>query len=463
MFDLIINGVSVKGEHELDVVDPATGLVFEKCSRASAAQVREAIAAAKAAFPDWAALPLHERGVRLARLGDLLLEHMDELSRILTREQGKPLTEARGEIEWAASVFRNMQQYDLPVEVLEDSPQRRAEAHRVPLGVVVAINPWNFPITTPAGKIAPALYAGNTMVLKPAPSTPLAMLRFAELAQSVLPPGVFNVIVDDNDLGELLTSHPDVRKVTFTGSTETGKKVMASASADIKRVALELGGNDAAIVLDDADVERTAQGLFAGAFGNCGQVCVAVKRVYVPAEIYDEMCDALVRLANSAVVGSGMDPKTTIGPIQNKKQYDKLKNLLDETRTVGKIVAGGKVLEGGGYFIEPTIVRDITDGSRLVDEEQFGPVLPIVKYDNLEQAIAAVNASQYGLGSSVWSSNRQYALEVAKRIQAGCTWINRHPDTTIDIPFGGAKQSGFGVEYGKLGLEEFTQLHVITM
>jgi acyl-CoA reductase-like NAD-dependent aldehyde dehydrogenase len=463
MFELVINGQSVKGDADLDVINPATGKVFATCSRASANQVNDAVAAAKTAFEQWSKAPLAIRGEKLAAVADLLVQNADELSRLLTKEQGKPLAEAKGEIEWAASVFRNMQNYDLPVEVLEDTAQRRAEAHRIPLGVVVAINPWNFPLVTPAGKIAPALYAGNTLVLKPAPTTPLTMLRFAELAQQVLPPGVFNVIVDNNDLGELLTSHPDVRKITFTGSTATGKKVMASAASGIKRVALELGGNDPAIVLDDVNVQEAAKGIFAGAFGNCGQVCVAIKRVYVPESIYDDLCIALVELAQSAVVGDGLDPETTLGPIQNKLQFDKLKGFLDDARQDGKIIAGGEVLEMEGYFIAPTIVRDISDGSRLVDEEQFGPILPVVKYKKVEDAIVSANSSPYGLGSSVWSGNRDRALEVAKKIQTGCTWINRHPDSTIDLPFGGAKQSGFGVEYGKLGLEEFTQLHVITM
>ena len=463
MFELVINGQQVKGAQALPVINPATGAVFATCSRASLEQMNEAVAAAKAAQPAWAALSLAARGERMDAVADVLEANREELSRLLTSEQGKPLAEALGEISWAASVFRNMKNHDLPVEVLEDSDIRRAEAHRYPLGVVASINPWNFPITTPAGKIAPALYTGNTMVLKPAPTTPLTMLRFAELLQDVLPPGVFNVIVDDNDLGTALTSHPDVAKVSFTGSTATGKKVMASSAATMKRVTLELGGNDPAIVLDDVNVEETAEGIFAGAFGNAGQVCVAVKRVYAPEAIYDQLCDALAAKARSAVVGDGLQPGTEIGPIQNKQQYEKLKGFLEDARTNGTVIAGGQVIDSQGYFIEPTIVRDIADGTRLVDEEQFGPILPIVKYKNLGDAVAAANASTYGLGSSVWSGSRDRAREVARQLQAGSTWINKHPDPAIHLPFGGAKQSGIGVENAQAGLDEYTQLHIITM
>jgi acyl-CoA reductase-like NAD-dependent aldehyde dehydrogenase len=268
-------------------------------------------------------------------------------------------------------------------------------------------------------KVAPALLAGNTVVIKPAPTTPLTTLRFGELCAEVLPPGVVNVIVDQNDLGEALTSHPDVAKVAFTGSTATGKKVMASAAQTLKRLTLELGGNDAAIVLDDVDPKDVAPKLFAAATMNSGQVCLAIKRLYVHDSIYDEMCEELGKLAEATIVDDGIKQGTQMGPLQNKAQFEKVKGFLDEAKRYGKIVAGGGVLPRKGYFVSPTIVRDIPDDSRLVREEQFGPIVPVLRYEDLNDAIARANDSDYGLGCTVWSSDPERALDVARRVEAG--------------------------------------------
>jgi acyl-CoA reductase-like NAD-dependent aldehyde dehydrogenase len=301
------------------------------------------------------------------------------------------------------------------------------------------------------------------MVAKPAPTTPLTTLLFAELCAGILPPGVFNVIVDQNDLGGWLTAHPDVAKVAFTGSTVTGKKVMASAAGTVKRITLELGGNDAAVVLDDVDVKEVAAKIFRGAMLNAGQVCLAIKRVYVPESMYEAMCTELAALATATVVGDGLDPATEMGPLQNKAQFDKVKGFLEDARANGTIIAGGNALERDGYFIAPTIVRDIADGARLVEEEQFGPVLPVLKYADLEDAIARVNRSEYGLGATVWGADTVRAYGVAEQIAAGTVWVNKHLDLPPDIPFGGAKQSGLGTEAGQEGLQAFTQLKVINM
>jgi len=329
--------------------------------------------------------------------------------------------------------------------------------------VVAAIIPWNFPVMMVSFKVPPALLAGNTIVLKPSPTTPLATLRIAELVADMAPPGVLNVIADDNDLGTALTAHPDVRKISFTGSTATGKKVMASATDLLKRFTLELGGNDAAIVLDDADPETVAKGLFSGAFANAGQVCLAIKRVYVHDSIYDAVCDALARRADEAVVGDGLEQGTQIGPVQNRMQYEKLKHFLESARRDGTIIAGGTLLDGPGYFIRPTVVRDITDGAELVDQEQFGPVLPLIRYTDPQDALARANASPYGLGRSVWSSSVPRAREIAARMDAGTVWVNRHLDLMPYIPMSGAKHSGIGVEFGEEGLAEYTQLHVLNL
>lgn len=334
---------------------------------------------------------------------------------------------------------------------------------RKALGVVAAITPWNLPILLLIIKVAPALLAGNTIVVKPAPTTPLTTLKFGELCSRILPAGVVNIIVDQNDLGAALTGHSDIAKVSFTGSTATGKKVMINAAGTLKRLSLELGGNDAAIVLEDVDPKEVAPKIFAAATFISGQVCIGIKRLYVHDSIYDTFCDELGRLARETVVGDGLEPGTQMGPIQNKAQFEKVKGYLDDAWQHGKIVAGGNVLERDGYFVEPTIVRDISDNARLVREEQFGPVLPVLRYSGLNDVISRVNDSEFGLGGSVWSSNRDRAFEVATRINSGTVWVNKHLDTGPDIPHAGAKQSGIGVEQGREGLEEFTQATIINI
>jgi len=362
-----------------------------------------------------------------------------------------------------AAFFRYFATLDLPMKVIEDGEGRRVEAHRRPLGVIGAIIPWNYPLLILSFKLPPALLAGNTLVVKPAPTTPLSTLKFAALIADLLPPGVINVIADANDLGDALTHHPDVRKISFTGSTATGRKVMASAAETLKRITLELGGNDAGVVLDDADPKTVAPGIFKGAFENSGQVCLAIKRLYVHESIYDELCSELAELANAAIVDDGLKQGTQLGPLQNRMQYEKVKGFLEDAKANGRIVAGGEVMDRPGYFVRPTIVRDIAEGSRLVDEEQFGPVLPVIKYSDSDEVIRRANATTYGLGASVWSSDPKRAYEVAGRIEAGTVWINKHLDMAPHIPFGGAKQSGLGVEFGEEGLAEFTQLQVINM
>jgi acyl-CoA reductase-like NAD-dependent aldehyde dehydrogenase len=444
----------------MDVINPATEEVLASCPRASKAQLDQAVAAAKAAFPAWSNLNIEDRKKSLNAIADIVQAHADELGRLLTQEQGKPLKDAIGEAQGLAAMFRYFAKFDLADKVLEDGDKRKVALRRKPLGVVALIVPWNFPLIILGSKVPPALLAGNTIVLKPAPTTPLATLRFAELIKDALPPGVLNVITDANDLGGELTKHPDVRKVSFTGSSGTGKKVMSSAAQTIKRVTLELGGNDAGIVLDDADPKSAAPGIFNGAFRNSGQVCIAMKRLYVHESIYDRMCEELTSLAEAAVVGDGLEQGTQFGPLQNRTQFEKVKEILEDARRHGNVLAGGDVPDKG-FFIRPTIVRDIDDGTRLVDEEQFGPVLPVIKYSDPEDALARANASPYGLGASVWSSNPDRALAMAERMDAGTVWINKHSELAANIPFGGAKESGIGVEMGEEGLAEFTQLQVI--
>lgn len=462
-YSLLIDGRLVAGAHTMPVINPATEEVLVQCPRASVEQLNQAVAAAKAAFPGWAGTPIGERRKAIVQMAEAIEKNANELARILTQEQGKPLADATAEALGMAGFFRYFASLDLPMRVIEDSAGRKVEAHRRPLGVVGAIIPWNFPLLILAFKLPPALLAGNTLVVKPAPTTPLASLKFGELVAGILPPGVLNFVTDANDLGDVLTHHPDVRKISFTGSTATGRKVMASAAETLKRITLELGGNDAGVVLDDAKPTIVAKGIFDGAFQNSGQVCLAIKRLFVHESIYDEMCDELARLCEAAIVDDGLKQGTNLGPLQNKMQYERVKAFLDDARAHGKIVAGGEVMDRPGYFIRPTIVRDIAEGSRLVDEEQFGPVLPILKYADTDEAIRRANNTSYGLGASVWSSNLERAHDVAAKLEVGTVWINKHLDMAPHIPFGGAKTSGLGVEFAEEGLAEFTQLQVINM
>jgi acyl-CoA reductase-like NAD-dependent aldehyde dehydrogenase len=462
-YKLLIGGRLVEGESEMDVLNPATEELLAKCPRASVAQFHQAIEAAHAAFPGWAATPIAARRAKLIELADLVNKNAAELARLLVQEQGKPLPEASAEIAYSEFWIRTMAGYDVPTKVIEDSESRKVEMHRRPLGVVGAIIPWNFPVLVVAFKLPFALLAGNTIVIKPAPTTPLTTLKFGELCQKVFPAGVVNIVTDNNDLGSILSSHPLVRKVSLTGSTETGRKVMASAAETIKRITLELGGNDAAIVLDDVDPKKIAPGIFAGAFTNAGQVCIALKRLYVHEDVYDEVCDELASLADAATVDDGLKQGTTMGPLQNRKQFEKVKAYLADAKANGRIIAGGEVMDRPGYFVRPTIVRDIKDGTKLVDEEQFGPILPVIKFDDAEIALQHANSSPMGLGGSIWSADTSRAYELATRMDAGTVWVNKHLDFGPTIPFGGSKQSGLGTEFAEEGLAEFTQVSVINV
>jgi acyl-CoA reductase-like NAD-dependent aldehyde dehydrogenase len=462
-FRLLIKGKLVEGAGTLDVINPATGRILTAAPRADQAQLDQAVAAAKTAFPAWSATPLRHRAALLVKLADALEAEQGAFARLLTQEQGKPLPQALDEIAYSIGTLRHFATLDLPAEVLKEDATRKVVRQHKPLGVVAAITPWNFPVFLLIIKVAPALLAGNTAVAKPAPTTPLTTLKFGELCARVLLPGVVNVITDQNDLGAALTGHPDVAKVAFTGSTTTGKMVMASAAGTLKRLTLELGGNDAAIVLEDVDPKDVAPRIYAAAMANAGQVCIAIKRLYVHDSVHDAVCEELGRLARETVVGDGLDQGTQMGPIQNQAQLEKVKGFLEDARKSGKIVAGGRVLEREGYFVQPTIVRDISDNARLVREEQFGPVLPVLRYSDIDEVIERANDTDFGLGGSVWSSDHDRAFAVAARINAGTVWVNKHFDLAPDTPYAGAKQSGIGTELGQEGLEEFTQATIINM
>jgi acyl-CoA reductase-like NAD-dependent aldehyde dehydrogenase len=466
-YPMYLGGQAVETGRTIAVIDPALGEPFAAVHEAAAEQVNAAVAAAAAAFPAWAATPDAERQRLLHALGAALEANMPELMELITRETGKPLQglnnvgagmELGGAIAWT-HVTADLA---LEPEIIQDNEQARVEVHRKPLGVVASVLPWNWPLMIAIWHLVPALRAGNTVVIKPSENAPVAVTRFVGLAQEILPAGVLNLVNGGGAVGAVLTGHPDVRKVVFTGSTPTGRQIMAGASATLKRLTLELGGNDAGIVLRGADVEAVAPKLFGAGFHNNGQTCACLKRLYVHASQYEAMCAELARLARSARVGNGLEAGTELGPLQNRTQLDIVNTLAADARQAGgRILAGGKAREGKGYFFEPTIVAGLTNGSRLVDEEQFGPILPVIRYDDLEDAIRLANDNASGLGGSVWSADTDAALAVAKRLECGSVWINEHGAVQPDAPFGGVKQSGMGVEFGKHGLAEFTSIQTV--
>lgn len=460
-FQLLIDGKLIAGTRSFDVVNPATGEPFATCPAADEAQLNQAVAAAKRAFRGWAALDIEERAALVMTVSEKLEARAEEFARLLTSEQGKPFDQAMFEVMGSVFTLRAFSAMRLEKRVLRDDDVQLVIEHRTPLGVVASITPWNFPLILLMNKLGPCLVTGNTMVAKPAPTTPLTTLLFAEICAEVLPAGVFNVICDQNELGPLLTSHPDVAKVAFTGSTATGKKVMQSAASGVKRVTLELGGNDAAIVMDDVDAKETARKVYEGAMANAGQICVAIKRAYVPAAMYDEFCDELAVLANNAVVDEGMRQGTQIGPVQNRMQFEKIKEFLADAREKGTVLAGGEALDRPGFFIPPTIVRDLPDDAMLVQEEQFGPVLPVLKYNDIEDVITRANDSEFGLAGTVWGKDLARAMDVAMRIDSGTVWVNQHLAIDANLPFRGSKQSGLGGELGQEGLHEYTQAHIV--
>lgn len=462
-YKMLINGQLVGAERMLDVINPATEDSFARVPHATEAQMNDAVAAAKAAQADWAMTSMAERRAKVEALAAAIEENADEFARLITLEQGKPLPEAAGEVEWAMGYLGHTATLELPDRVIQDDADFRIETRHKPLGVVAGIIAWNFPLLLCCWKIGPALMAGNGIVLKPAPTTPVSALKLGELCAQIFPAGLVNIITDDNDLGPKLTQHPDVAKIGFTGSSETGKRIMSSAADTMKRVTLEMGGNDPAIVLPDVDVKAAAEKVYGGAFLNAGQVCLAVKRAYVHADIYDEMCQELACIAAQAVVDDGLKQGTTVGPIQNKLQYEKVKTYIDDAKASGTIIAGGDVRDGKGYFVSPTIVRDVKDGDKIVDEEQFGPILPVIRFDNIDDVVARANDSDYGLGGSVHSADVDKATEIAGRIESGSVWVNQQLNIGPHIPMAGFKGSGLGVEQSIEGLAEYTQMQVINV
>ncbi|KAJ0382481.1 hypothetical protein COL922a_012494 [Colletotrichum nupharicola] len=449
----VINGkleTTPKTRHGLN---PSTLEPLAEVPLSTAEDVDRAVQAARAAQEAWAETPYEERKKAVAKLGDLMEENLNEFAVMLSKEQGKPIGFAQFEISEAIKHFRGVPTLPFPEEVVSDDPDRRVITRYVPLGVAVGIVPWNS-----VGKICPALITGNAFILKPSPFTPYCDLKIVELAQQVFPPGVFQALSGDDNLGPWLTSHPGVDKVSFTGSTATGKRVMESCAKTLKRVTLELGGNDAAIVLPDVDIKAVAPKIVTLALYNSGQVCIAIKRIYIHESIYDELLTEMANVVNSFPVGDGQQEGTMLGPVQNQMQFERVKDLLKDIEEQKHKLAAGSTApasNGKGYFITPTMVDNPPDNSRIVVEEPFGPVFPVLKWSDEKEVIQRANDTDMGLGASVWSKDLEKAQAIAKKLKAGNVWINTHLELQYDAPFGGHKQSGIGYEYGAGGLKAY--------
>lgn len=466
-FNMTIGGKAVIADRTFEVVNPATGAAFAAVQAGSPAHVDLAVAAARAAFPAWSRSAEVERQRLILALADALEANMPELMELVTRETGKPLGGLNGvgagmEVGGAIAWTRVTARLELPVEVIQDNDEARIEVHRKPLGVVGSITPWNWPLMIAIWHVIPALRAGNTVVIKPSELTPIATLRFVELANTILPPGVLNIVSGERDIGAAMACHPGIDKIVFTGSTPTGRRIMQNAAGNLKRLTLELGGNDAGIVLADVDPKAVAPRLFGVGFHNNGQTCACLKRLYVHDSIYEELVADLARIARDTVVGDGMMSDSQLGPVQNRAQLNFVHELVEDARARGaRILSGGQPRAGAGYFYPPTVIADATDGMRVVDEEQFGPVLPVIRYTDLDEAIARANDNDNGLGGSVWSNDRARAAAVAMQLECGTAWVNEHGAVQPDAPFGGVKQSGIGVEFGRYGLEEYTSIQTL--
>ena len=458
--------VAVGDADAIEVLDPATGDVVATVPESGTDGVDQAVAAAQAAFPGWWGTPASQRGRVLAAFADAIEARIDELAPLLTAEQGKPLREARLELHRCAETIRHYAGLALAIRgaaVTDLDPGTRGWVLSRPLGVVGAIVPWNFPTTLLANKLGPALVTGNAVVAKPDETTPLVTLRLAAIGKEAgLPDGVFNVVTGTGEVtGAALVAHPGIRKVAFTGSTPVGKIVMRTAAEDLKRVTLELGGSDPMIILADADVDAAISAAAMGRFFNCGQACLAIKRVYAEEPIADRVAEGIAKKAAKLRLGGGNEQGTQLGPMHSEEGRSSIAaQLEDGVRSGGEVLAGGGIPQGDpydrGWFFEPTVVAEPAHDSLLATEETFGPVLPVWRVADLDEAIARANASPFGLGSSVWTHDLDKAMHAAERIDAGYTWINAATKVYDELPFGGVKQSGYGKEHGTEALRYYT-------
>ena len=461
--NMVINGLSVIGQaSSINVLNPATEEIIAQVPSASIEQVNETIHAAQTAFKTWKNVSDAVLSDAFKNIAADIRAESAELAKLITLEQGKPLGLAAFEVEAGASWIEFVSSLEIPVETIADPSGKTIKVYNRPLGVVASITPWNWPFMIAIWHLIPALKTKNCVINKPSEYTPLSTIKLVEIINRHLPKGVCSVILGAGDIGGALSSHPDIAKVTFTGSTRTGQRILSASVDSLKSVVLELGGNDVGLVLEDADIDVVAERIFGSAFLNAGQTCAALKRLYVHESVYDALTEKLVNLANAQVVGDGLEPTTTFGPIQNKIQYEKVKGLIaDAVAQGGQVITAAKTVPEKGYFVAPTLITNIDRGVALVDEEQFGPVLPIIKFSDLSTVIEETNQSEFGLGGSVWSKDIAKAEEVASQMETGTVWINSHSDLSPAAPFGGWKTSGLGFSFGLDGLLLFTRKQAI--
>lgn len=449
-----------------EVINPATGEAFDYVPAATKEDLNRAVEAAATAFKSWSAMPFDQRAQCLLKFGELIAAKSDVLAKALTMEQGKPLKNAQNEIKEIIGSCKHYAKIgDLKSETVSEDKRAEYKIVYVPRGVVGGITPWNFPMSMAANKLLPSVIVGNTVVLKPSPYTPLSTVMLAEMASAAFPAGVMNILTGGDELGQMMVEHPKVAQISFTGSAATGKKIMATGAKTLKKVTLELGGNDPAIILPDVSAKEIAPKIFGGAMFNTGQVCVAIKRVFVHESRYEEMVDAMREQAENGKtkMNDGMLEKTSFGPINNKMQLSRVEELVEDAKKSGaRVVAGGKRFSPNGkdgFFYEPTVLADVQEGMRIVDEEQFGPVIPLLKYNDVEEALLRANDTDFGLGGSVWTNDLEKGAQLAARIQSGVKGVNAHPGGGPGTPFGGVKQSGIGREGGgAIGLKEFVDV-----
>ena len=465
-YALIIGGKRVETPQTFKVLNPVDESVVAEAPQGTVELLDQAVAAARKAFPAWSALSSEARSAKLMEIADIIEKHHPELAELVTREQGKTQSGPGANLEVGGAVAwtRVTAGLNLPEETIQDDKQGKILLRRKPVGVVGSITPWNWPLMIAIWHIMPALRIGCTVVIKPSPYTPLSTLRVVELMNSVLPPGVINVVTGDADVGNRMSSHPGIDKIVFTGSINTGKKVMGGAATTLKRITLELGGNDAGIILPGTKIEPLLEKLFWGCFINAGQTCAALKRLYVHSSQYEEVVSKFADYMSKIPVGNGLDPKNLIGPLNNKMQLDKVASYVDEARARGaRIVIGGVRPKGPGFFYPLTLIADVTDDMLIVKEEQFGTVVPVIKYETVDEAIARANSLNVGLGGSVWGDDAAKAAEIASRLECGTAWVNQHGGLHPMAPFGGVKCSGIGVEFNVDGLKEYTTVQVLNI
>lgn len=465
-FPLTVDGEAITTGRTMQVLNPADETVVAECPLGDVALLDRAVTAARRAFRGWSSLPDGERVAKLQEIAKLIQGNREELSTLITREQGKTQSgpganlEVNGCVGWT-QVTAGL---SLPEETIQDDANGKIVIRRKAVGVVGSITPWNWPLMIAVWHIMPALRVGCTVVIKPSPYTPLSTLRLVEIMNRVLPPGVLNVLTGDAEVGDRMTAHPGIDKIVFTGSIGTGKKVMASAAGTLKRLTLELGGNDAGIVLPGTTIEPLLEKLFWGCFLNGGQTCAALKRLYVHEDQYEEVVEKFAAYVSKVPVGDGLVAKNLIGPLTNRMQRDKIATYVEDARARGaRIVTGGKRSSEPGYFYPLTVVADATDDMLIVREEQFGTAIPILKYRTIDEAIVRANALDVGLGGSIWGDDPQQAAEYASRLECGSAWVNQHGALHPLAPFGGIKSSGIGIEFNLDGLKEYTTVQAVNI